>query len=384
MGSAIAYNLIKRDPNLDITVIEKDSTYTNSSTLRSDGNTRIQFNLPENIKISLYGLEALETFEEEMATDDYRPTLNFRQQGNIFVVNPEGVDHALAGLETQKSLGALSQWVDPAEINTLHPLFEYRPSDHHETVAGATFGIKDGAMSPLDVLMGYRRKAVSLGVNIVEAEVVELCVTDGAITGVQLTDASVLTAPVVVNAAGGWAGKIASTIGVHFPIKPIKREAYAVETDHHFDEILPMIVLPSGNYAFHEGGGHFVVGGNQPHDPETTTDFSYSLERFEENLWPKLVEYMPSMDRLKVTAGWAGLYAYNTFDYNALLGEWPETNGFYQAHGFSGHGFQQCHAVGRYLSELILGVEPVLDLSIFSPQRILENKPVFENPNRIV
>ena len=90
------------------------------------------------------------------------------------------------------------------------------------------------------------------------------------------------------------------------------------------------------------------------------------------------------MDRLKVTSGWAGLYAYNTFDYNALLGEWPETKGFYQAHGFSGHGFQQCHAVGRYLSELILGVEPVLDLSIFSPQRILENKPVFENPNRIV
>ena len=54
------------------------------------------------------------------------------------------------------------------------------------------------------------------------------------------------------------------------------------------------------------------------------------------------------------------------------------------ANGFSGHGFQQCHAVGRYLAELILGQTPALDLSIFSPQRILDNKPVFESQHKLV
>jgi hypothetical protein len=34
--------------------------------------------------------------------------------------------------------------------------------------------------------------------------------------------------------------------------------------------------------------------------------------------------------------------------------------------------------VGRYISELILGVKPALDLSIFNPLRVLEKKPLSE------
>ena len=89
-------------------------------------------------------------------------------------------------------------------------------------------------------------------------------------------------------------------------------------------------------------------------------------------------------DRLKVRRGWAGLYAVNTFDGNAILGEWPEVAGFYLANGFSGHGFQQCHAVGRFLTELILGRPLSLDLSSFSPQRILDNKPQFEGQLKLI
>jgi glycine/D-amino acid oxidase-like deaminating enzyme len=101
-------------------------------------------------------------------------------------------------------------------------------------------------------------------------------------------------------------------------------------------------------------------------------------------LWPELVEYIPSFDQLKLIRGWAGLYAVNTFDGNAILGEWPHLKGFMLANGFSGHGFQQGFAVGRYLSELILGRNPTLDLSIFSPQRIFDNRPVFESEHKLV
>ena len=92
----------------------------------------------------------------------------------------------------------------------------------------------------------------------------------------------------------------------------------------------------------------------------------------------------PEFDRLKILRGWAGLYEVNTLDGNAILGEWPEVQGFFLANGFSGHGFQHCHAAGRYLAELMLGWQPVLDLSIFSPGRILENKPVFESRRKII
>jgi FAD-dependent oxidoreductase domain-containing protein 1 len=113
-------------------------------------------------------------------------------------------------------------------------------------------------------------------------------------------------------------------------------------------------------------------------------EFGWDQKTFTEHLWPELVEKIPEFDRLKVTRGWSGLYAVNTFDGNAILGEWPEVSGFFLANGFSGHGFQQCHAVGRYLAELILDLPITLKLGIFSPKRILENQPVFENLQRIV
>ena len=49
-----------------------------------------------------------------------------------------------------------------------------------------------------------------------------------------------------------------------------------------------------------------------------------------------------------------------------------------------GHGLQQSPAVGRYLSELITGIEPSLDLSIFKPDRILSNSPVSDGGWEIV
>ena len=92
-----------------------------------------------------------------------------------------------------------------------------------------------------------------------------------------------------------------------------------------------------------------------------------------------MAEFVPAFDRLKLMRGWAGLYAVNTLDGNAILGQWPELKGLYLANGFSGHGLQQGPAVGRYLSELILEKPLSLDLSILSPQRILDNRALSEN-----
>ncbi len=107
-------------------------------------------------------------------------------------------------------------------------------------------------------------------------------------------------------------------------------------------------------------------------------DFTWDENRFMEILWPDLAEFVPAFDTLKLVRGWAGLYAVNRLDGNAILGEWPELEGFYLANGFSGHGLQHAPGVGRYISELVLGEHPTMDLSIFNPQRIIENRPVNE------
>jgi glycine/D-amino acid oxidase-like deaminating enzyme len=66
------------------------------------------------------------------------------------------------------------------------------------------------------------------------------------------------------------------------------------------------------------------------------------------------------------------------------MGKWPTLDGLILATGFSGHGFQQSPAVGRYLAERILDLPSVLDLSRLGPERILEGRPLHEHAGRLI
>ncbi len=377
MGCATAYYLLKMNDNLQVAIVEKDPTYRYASTILSDGNVRVQFNLKENIQISQYGNEVLATFAKEMAAGDKVPHVDARYQGNLFLVDENGRSEAEQGLQLQQSLGCDVAWLSTDEIAEAHPLYK--------TVGcvGGTLGREDGSVNPEAVLLGYKQKAIALGAHYRQGEVVALLADQKRMTGVRLASGETLNGGDVLNAAGAWAPALALTAGVKLPILPIMRQVYVVETPFDPDGYLPSIFLPTGLYVIHENSGLFMIGKSLPDDP-VGFDFRVDQQRFVELLWPELVEYLPAFERLKAVSGWAGLYAVNTLDGNAILGEWPELGGLYLANGFSGHGFQQCHGVGRYLAELILGVEPALDLSIFTPMRILENKPIFESASRII
>ena len=76
---------------------------------------------------------------------------------------------------------------------------------------------------------------------------------------------------------------------------------------------------------------------------------------------------------------WAGHYAYNTFDQNAVIGPHTQVSNFYFCNGFSGHGLQQSPAMGRGMAELIVhGEFKTLDLTSLSYDRIAENRPLLE------
>lgn len=378
IGCATAYYLLKSNPTLKVAILEKDPTYEKASTPLSDGNTRIQFNIKENIQISQYGLEVLARFSEEMEVYGEKPDAAFRQQGNLFVLDDASREESHEGLLLQKSLGCEVQWLSPQEVQGYYPLYNLK-----DCVAG-TFGPHDGTMSPLAVLLGYKKKVIALGAVFIYEEAIEILKQERQIVGVNLSSGERLNSNIVVNTAGAWAPKIAKTLGVDLPINPTKRQVTVIETNERPEKTLPVLFLPSGLYCIHESEGIFTVGKSFSNDYVGYDNFTWERKTFEEKIWPELVQYIPSFDRLKVARGWAGLYEVNTLDGNAILGEWPGLKGFYLANGFSGHGFQQCHAVGRYIAELILGINPTLDLAVFSPQRILDNKPVFESRRKII
>jgi FAD-dependent oxidoreductase domain-containing protein 1 len=373
MGSSTAYCLTTMHPGLKVAVVERDPTYARASTTLSMSNVRIQFSLRENIQISQYAFQVLDRFEDEMTVEDCRPRIYFHREGNLFLVSAANLDAARRAFELQRSLGCRIEWWSPQQIRDRYPL--YAPG---EEIVGATFGPDDGHFDAYAALMAYRAKAKSRGAEFLTGEAVKIRAEGGRATGVELGSGDTLAAACVVNCGGAWAADLAATIGVKLPVVPVKRQIFTLDTAVKPDGPLPLTVLLSGLYFRTETGGMILLGKSMDEDP-VGYNFSWDDKRFMEVLWPELAEFAPAWDRLKLVRGWAGLYDVNTLDHNAIIGEWPEIRGLYLATGFSGHGLQQGPAVGRYLSELILNRQPALDLSIFTPARVLENRPLSED-----
>lgn len=377
-GSATAHHLVSRDPSLSVTVFDGDLSLRRSSTLLSDGNVRIQFNLEENIAISRFAMEVLEDFGAALGVEGLRPEVSVRQQGNLFMVGADGESQARAGLETQQRLGCDVRWMDASEVEAAFPPLA------NDRFVGGTFGPRDGSVDPSAVTLGYRRSAAHRGVKYREARVEGLWVDDGRIRGVRLADGSTEAADAVVVCAGAWSTELLATAGVDVPVVPIMRTVYVVASDVGKDVQMPSFFLPSGLYVIPEHDGTYLISWSLPDDPIGFDFRPADRSRFYDLIWPELFDHLPAFDRLEVVRSWAGLYAQNTLDANAILGEWPSVDGLYLATGFSGHGFQQCHAVGRYLAELITEATPALDLGRFGPSRILEDRPLREHAGRII
>ena len=372
MGSTTAYYLTRKDPNLKVAVIERDLAYTRASTTLSMVNARIQFSLEQNVQISQFAFDVLENFEDEMTVAGNRPSIAYHREGNLFLYEADAVADAREAMQMQQNLGCQVEWWTPDEVRQHYPLY-----DPDERIVGASFGAKDGHFDAYAVLMAYKANARAQGAVYIEAEVTSLNIADGRIHGVTTATGEGYTAAVVINCAGAWCTELARTAGVELPVQPTKRQCFCVDPAEKSDRPLPLTILPSGFYFRTETGGMVLIGKSLPEDP-VGFDFSWDQNRFMDMLWLELAEFVPAFERLKLVRGWAGLYAVNTLDGNAILGEWPELKGFYLANGFSGHGLQQGPAVGRYLSEVITGATPTMDLSIFTPQRILDGRPLAE------
>lgn len=378
MGWATAHHLRLLDADLDVTVVERDPTLRRSSTMLSDGNVRIQFNLEENIVISQYAMECLETFPRDMAVGEFVPEPQVRKQGNLFLVDAAGEAETRAGLATQQRFGCNTEWLDIDEVARRFPALA------SDDLIGGSFGPNDGSVDPNAVVEGYRRKAIANGATAVADQVDSIVVSGDGVGGVRLADGATRHADIVVICAGAWSTDLLATAGVDIPVAPVMRTVYVVAGDIPGGDEIPSIFLPSGVYVIPEHDGTFFIAWSTDDDPVGFDFTPAPRSKFYDMIWPELASKLPAFDRLEVIRSWAGLYAQNRLDANAIVGEWPGIEGLYQATGFSGHGFQQCHAVGRHLAESIAGVPRSLDLSRLGPERIVAGEPLREHAARII
>jgi len=275
-------------------------------------------------------------------------------------------------------MGCDSEWLDKSVVEARFPALV------SDGLVGGTYGPSDGSVDPNAVIEGYRRNAIAEGARATEADVISVTTRHDRVTGVALADGSSLDSDFVVVCAGAWSPRLLETVGVAIPVEPVMRTVYVVAGDVVGGDSLPSVFLPSGVYVLPENDGTYLIAWSTDDDPVGFDFTPAPRSKFYEVIWPELASSLPAFDRLEVIRSWAGLYAQNRLDANAIIGEWPGMKGLFQATGFSGHGFQQCHAVGRHLAELIGESEPSLDLSRLGPQRILDNQPLLEHAGRII
>jgi glycine/D-amino acid oxidase-like deaminating enzyme len=143
---------------------------------------------------------------------------------------------------------------------------------------------------------------------------------------------------------------------------------------------LPLTIDPSGVHVRENGGGTYQCGGHSDIDPAVDyDDFAMDHSIWENHVWPILAMRIPQFEAIKVTSEWAGHYAYNVFDHNAIMGPHTEVKNFYFLNGFSGHGLQQSPAMGRGTAEMLVhGEYRSLDMTPFNYERIAQNEPFIE------
>jgi FAD-dependent oxidoreductase domain-containing protein 1 len=372
MGSSIAYNLLNDGFNGKVIILERDPTYEHSSTALSIGGIRQQFGTKVNIDIARYSVPFYEQFDELMEVEGERPHADFRQRGYLFLGREEKWPVMKKLHEFQRSQGMEVRLLKP------HEILEIIPHINLEGVAGATFGPRDGYVDPHGVLSGFVKKARFMGAKYITGEAVKIVVNSNRVEGVKTKKGEWIHSPIVVNAAGPFAREVGMMAGIDIPVDPLRRIVYECKPPQEFDYEVPLTINTTGLYFRTETGGRILTGKSTENEP-IGVNFTWERGLYYDEIWPELAHRIPLFDRLRLQGGWAGLYAENRLDHNAILGEHPQVKGFYMAVGFSGHGLQQAPAVGKALSEAIrLGRCETIDVSCLGMGRFETGQLVVE------
>ncbi|MCP4327632.1 MAG: FAD-binding oxidoreductase [Alphaproteobacteria bacterium] len=374
IGSAIAYFLAASDAfSGTVLVVERDPTYAGCSTTLSAGSIRQQFSTSENIEISKFGIAFLRDIGAHLTVDGEAPEVAFQERGFLFLADPEGLPILRGNHEVQRAHDCAVALLDPDELTARFPWLNV------DGIAAGSLGLaNEGWFDPYALLRGFRRKARALGADYATDEAVALAMASGRVQSVALAAEGPVGCGVVVNAAGPRAGQVAAMAGLELPVHPRKRSVFVfecrAELPHH-----PLLINVDGVYVRPEGPS-FICGVSPPPDRDPDClDHEVEYWLFEDIIWPSIAHRVPAYEAIKPGRAWAGHYAYNTFDQNAVLGPHPDLTNFYFANGFSGHGLQQSPAVGRATMERIVhGAYQSLDLSRLDYTRIAAGAPVVE------
>ena len=369
-GSSVAWFLTDNpDFNGSILVVERDPTYAFTSTAHTNSCMRQQFSAPINIKVSQFAADFVKNFRDYMGGDERVPHLRLQSYGYMYMADTAEFAATLReGQKLQQANGAGTKHMMPDEIAAAYPFYNL-----DDIIAANHNLVDEGYFDGNTLFDWWKRSAKERGAEYVTNEVIAMNrnAADTRVESVILKSGEVIGCGMVVNASGPRAVLTSRMAGIDIPVEPRKRYTFIFEAEKPLDRDLPLTIDPSGVHV-RTDGTYYLAGCPPDDDPAVDyDDFVQDHSIWEEKAWPAIAHRIPQFEAIKLRNSWAGHYAYNTFDQNAILGPHSRVENFIFVNGFSGHGFQQSPAMGRGTAELITyGEYRALDLTPFDYARI--------------
>lgn len=358
IGASVAYHLLARDPRLRVLLLEKEAEVGAGATSKATGGVRHQFSSETNIRLTQFSYPYFAEAERLLGR-----SVDFAPHGYLFVTTePATVEQLKKNVALQQGLGVRSRLLAPSEMSALLPQLVV------DDLVGGTFCPDDGSADPYGLLQAFLAGARERSPRVFTSEPVVSVDRGGErIVGVT-TFRERYRAPVVVNAAGPYAGEVGALAGVAIPSKPYRRQVMVTEPIPGFPEVFPLTVdLDTGWYVHRQGKSAVLMGGTDK-DQHPGYDTTVDWEAFD-LVFKAAGKRVPPLADAKVMRAYAGVRDL-TPDYHGILDEAHEAPGFYVACGFSGHGFMHAPAVGLLMAELILdGRTRSMDLNPLSLER---------------
>jgi sarcosine oxidase subunit beta len=364
IGTSIAYHLAQKKAK-GIVLLEK-GMLGEGSTAKCAGGIRAQFSTEINIRFSLESFKTWDNFREIMEME-----LDFKRVGYLFLATT-GEEWAVF----QSNSTLQHQFGIPVELLSSQEIQRRWPYLRVDDLRGGTFCAREGYAGPYEALSGFARGARRGGVRIFEeTEVTQILRSGNQVAGVR-TPRGDISSPVVVNAAGPYAGEVGKMAGIEVPVQPYRRQLFFTGPFPYIPDPIPLVIDFHRGWYFRREGAGLLISGPKDNFPSfnLNVDYDAMVEAAENSIYRVPIMEKAEIDRDR---GWAGSYEISP-DNHAILGECTGLKGFFLANGFSGHGFQHSPAVGKVMAELILGEKPSIDISCLSLERFAKGELIRE------
>lgn len=321
-----------------VIVLERRHIGRHSSGINAGGVRTLGRDLAE-VPLSLLGMTLWQNMRELVGDD-----CGFAACGHIKVAES---DKEMALLEQRvrrmTQLGyEHERLVDADELRRLLPAL----SRH---CVGAMFVASDGAADPYRTTHAVAAKARATGVEIEEGEAV-VGIDRQANNWIVSGQRGRYRAPLMVNAAGAWAGRLAALAGDDFPLRT--RASMMIVTERLPAFVTPVVGTVGRPLSFKQSAtGTVLIGGGQQGRADLDKEQSWvnvvNLARSAQTA----TDLFPQMRGVRMARSWCGIEA-ETPDHLPILDFSPSVPGLIHVFGFSGHGFQLGPICGVAVADL--------------------------------